>query len=145
MRQHLVRSSVQFAFMEGTRGIHPDAVSLQSRCLLTFCRHVPQKTHGEGCLPCARNMAHGKLNFCRAGGCRQRFAVNHPRRRFRCVPGRLRRVLGAHGEVSKSGSESFLDNFYNCCIGKQSFLTETIDVLLLSFYHSSQKNFCLLL
>ena len=64
-------------------------------------------------LPCARNLAHGKLGLCRACSCRQRFAVCDPRRNLRRVPGGLRRVPGAHGEVSKSGSE--------CCIRTTRF------------------------
>ena len=63
-----------------------------SRHLLTFFHRVPRKTHGEG--------------LCRVLKIwhMRRFSVGHPRRRRRRVPQRLGRVLGAHGEVSKSGS-----------------------------------------
>jgi len=41
----------------------------------------------QSCLSCARNLAHGKLGLCHACSCHRHFAVSHPRRIFRRVPG----------------------------------------------------------
>ena len=58
----------------------------------------------RSCLPCARNMANGKLGQCRVHGCRWVFVVGHTRRHIRRVLDLFRRVLLTHGERSKSDS-----------------------------------------
>ena len=73
-----------------------------SSCFFAPCTSTNTR---QSCLPCARNLAHGKLGLCHACNCRRRFAVCDPRRNLRRVPGGLRRVPQAHGEVSKSGSD----------------------------------------
>jgi len=75
-----------------------------SSCFFAPCTSTNTR---QRCLPCARNLAHGKLGLCRACSCRRRFAVCNPRRN-------LRRVPGAHGDVSKSGSDSWMLMKENC-------------------------------